>query len=137
MSLLVENASHIAPLVSAHPAYLRKLTSTLLEYWDEGKHELKAALITACGSVLATIASNGGGEAYTQLLVKKMYLALTSAAKKSISNQTAVKAMKQSILEVLNKNEDVAYQSGFLFLRQIAIHIRKVMQKPSAEIFAS
>lgn len=56
-----------------------------------------------------------------------MYLYLTAASKRAISNRGIIQVMKENIVKIVVLNSDVAYQSGFLFLRQLAIHIRKAL----------
>lgn len=124
-SLILHSTSLLLPFFLSHRRTLKKLIAAVVENWATTKHleiqiTLFAFLIESCKEFKKAI--------MLENLLKNLYSSfIKNCATNSNNNlRTAnlVNFQKNSMVEIFLLDSNLAYQLGFEYLRQLAIHLR-------------
>ncbi|KAL6927760.1 hypothetical protein ACO0SA_004383 [Hanseniaspora valbyensis] len=124
-SLVLHSTSLLLPFFLSHRRTLKKLIAAVVENWATTKHleiqiTLFAFLIESCKEFKKAI--------MLENLLKNLYSSfIKNCATNSNNNlRTAnlVNFQKNSMVEIFSLDANLAYQLGFEYLRQLAIHLR-------------
>jgi nucleolar complex protein 2 len=72
---------------------------------------------------------SSGDETFFKISVKKMYLEFTKESKIGGGGhtvQTSLRVAQNCFVEILGLNLQEAYQLGFLYIRQLCLHVRNI-----------
>ncbi len=113
------------------PKLLKDLIKLLISVWSE-QDEKSRVIAFVC---LHKIVSNPH-EKNQDMIYKNLYLAFVRNAKfTSINTLPMINFMQRSLVELYATNTKLAYEHVFVYIRQLAIHLRNAMNFKKKESY--
>lgn len=129
LSVLLKHLHQMIPFVTNFSNVTKGLVKKLVELWSSGEETIRV-LAFLC---LLRLTANEQKSLLDKVL-KMMYMAFIKNSK-FISPNTlpAVNFMRRSLTELYNLDENISYYHVFLYIRQLAIHLRNAITIPKKE----
>ncbi|CAO3649045.1 unnamed protein product [Cunninghamella echinulata] len=90
------------------------------------------AIRTLASSKIVT--KNNNGESYLDICLKNIYLTFVRSSKMTnVHTLPAINLMRNLAVELFGLDETLSYQQAFVYIRQLAIHLRGAMQTKTSE----
>lgn len=121
--VLLKHTLQLVPYYTAFPKISKALTKRLIQFWCTGEEAVRVLALMA----IVRITRNSSDE-LLQLVLKDMYLSYVKNCKfTSPSTWPVINFMKHSLVEVFALNQSLAYKHAFVYIRQLAIHLRNAI----------
>ncbi|GIY15580.1 nucleolar complex protein 2 homolog [Caerostris darwini] len=129
--LLLKHIVHLVPFYSAFIKLLRNLLKKMVSLWsseEETVRVLSLIVIVRSTKLLS--------KEYLGQVLKEMYFAYIKNTKfTSATTWPLINFMKRSLSEVYALNPEMAYEHGFIYIRQMSIHLRNAITTKKKEAF--
>ena len=113
----------MSPFVVSYPNITKSILKRLISIWgtaDEGVRVLAFLCILRI--------TNGQKAKFLDTVLKAMYMTYVKNSKfVSVGSLAAINFMRRSLVEMFALDATVAYQHVFLYIRQLAIHLRNAI----------
>lgn len=123
VSVLLRHILFLVPYYVAFPQVAKALLKRLVQLWCEAEESVR---VVAFVCLIRTI--RGLPHNYHDNVLKHMYMSYVRNCKfTSPTTWPLINFMKRSLVEAYSGDESLAYQHAFLYVRQLAIHLRNAM----------
>ena len=133
--LLLNSTLELIPYFLCFRKFLKSFLKSIIEVWSTSSTE-EAARITAFLVVRKSAVS--GDEAIKETCLKALYASLVKASRQTTMHTIqGINLMKNSAAEMfgLPGMDKIGYQSGFGYIRQLAVHLRNSITNNSNESY--
>ncbi|XP_049817161.1 nucleolar complex protein 2 homolog isoform X2 [Aethina tumida] len=122
-TVLLKHLHYMAPLLVSFPNITKPLLKRLISLWGTADDSVR---VVAFFCVLRITNNNQAGLLDTTL--KSMYITYVKNSKfVSVNNLASINFMRRSLVEMFSLDANMAYQHVFLYIRQLAIHLRNAI----------
>ncbi|KAJ3645540.1 hypothetical protein Zmor_023186 [Zophobas morio] len=122
-TVLLKHLHFMSPFVVSYPNITKSILKRLISIWgtaDEGVRVLAFLCILRI--------TNGQKAKFLDTVLKAMYMTYVKNSKfVSVGSLAAINFMRRSLVEMFALDATVAYQHVFLYIRQLAIHLRNAI----------
>lgn len=131
LTVLLKHLHQMLPYTMAFSTLTKPLLKILLKFWSTGEETVR---VVSFLSILRIATSNR--ESVLETLLKTMYVKYVENSKfVSFNTLPGINFMRHSLAEVYLLDNNLAYNHAFLYIRQLAIHLRNAMTLKKKEHF--
>jgi len=123
VSVILKHVHQMVPYIICFPKVARAASRRLVKLWSQEEETVR---VLAFLSILKTV--HRLQDKLLDIVIKSMYVAFVRNTKfTSPSTLPLINFMQHSLVELLLLNPVVAYQQAFVYIRQMAIHLRNAV----------
>lgn len=123
VSVLLRHILFLVPYYIAFPQVAKTLLKRLITLWCEGEETVRVVAFLCLVRMVRGLPRH-----YLDTVLKHMYMSYVRNSKfTSPSTWPLINFMKRSLAEIYSQDEGLAYQHAFLYIRQLAIHLRNAL----------
>ncbi|XP_048261065.1 nucleolar complex protein 2 homolog isoform X2 [Bombus terrestris] len=131
LTILLKHLHQMLPYTQSFSSLNKPLLKILLKFWSTGEETVR---VVSFLSILRIATSNR--ESVLETLFKTMYVKYVENSKfVSLTTLPAINFMRHSLVEMYLLDSNLAYNHAFLYIRQLAIHLRNAMTLKKKEHF--
>ncbi|XP_011300946.1 nucleolar complex protein 2 homolog [Fopius arisanus] len=131
LTVLLKHLHQMVPYTQSFSSLSKPLMKILMKFWSSGEETVR---VVAFLSILQ-IAINRN-DATRETLMKTMYMKYVENSKfVSESTSASINFMRHSLAEIYLLDHNLAYTHAFLYVRQLAIHLRNAVTLKKKENF--
>uniref|UniRef100_A0A0K2T4P3 Nucleolar complex protein 2 homolog [Bombyx mori] n=1 Tax=Lepeophtheirus salmonis TaxID=72036 RepID=A0A0K2T4P3_LEPSM len=139
VTVLLKHVHSMVPFYLLIPKSCKFLIKELIKVWSSADEETLRVL--AFMNILRLVQRSmktEEGETFFEIVLKSMYMAYVKNCKfVSPSTRPGIAFMRRSLAELMNLNQEVSYQHAFVYIRQLAIHLRNALTLQKKDIYKS
>lgn len=130
VNIVLKHAHKLVVCYAAFPKLAKAFMKKTISLWSAGE-ETTRVVAFLCVNKLTRLLK----DTLLEPCLKQMYLAYVSNCKfVSPTSLPLINFMQRSLVEVLMVDETIAYQHAFLYIRQLAIHLRNAITVKKKEL---
>ncbi|XP_071946150.1 nucleolar complex protein 2 homolog [Antedon mediterranea] len=123
VSVVLRHINAMIPYVACFSKVATTLIKKLVIIWSTGEESVRILAFLALYKITRYMP-----KARLEFILKQMYLAFVRNSKfTSVTTLPLINFMQRSITEMFAVNVAVTYQHGFVYIRQLAIHLRNAI----------
>lgn len=123
VAVLLKHVLFLVPYYTALPQASKALHKRLVTHWCEGEETIRILAFLCLFRTVRRLP-----KPYLNALLKHMYISYVRNSKfTSPSTWPQIAFMRRSLVEMYALDQAMAYQHAFLYIRQLAIHLRNAM----------
>ncbi|KAG8187481.1 hypothetical protein JTE90_009547 [Oedothorax gibbosus] len=131
LTLLLKHTVHLVPFYSVFIKLCRNLVKKMISFWCSEEETIRVVSLIIIVRSTKTFSNE-----YLGQVMKEMYFSYIKNTKfTSASTWPMINFMKRSLAEVYALNPDMAYEHAFIYIRQMAIHLRNAITTKKKESF--
>ncbi|XP_043580672.1 nucleolar complex protein 2 homolog [Bombus pyrosoma] len=131
LTILLKHLHQMLPYTQSFSSLTKPLLKILLKFWSTGEETVR---VVSFLNILRIATSNR--ESVLETLFKTMYVKYVENSKfVSLTTLPAINFMRHSLVEMYLLDSNLAYNHAFLYIRQLAIHLRNAMTLKKKEHF--
>ncbi|XP_066911565.1 nucleolar complex protein 2 homolog [Clytia hemisphaerica] len=122
LAIILRHCQLLAPYFCCFPKILKMLIKRLIRMWSGGEEHVRV-LAFMCVRKSLTLQPN-----LFEFVLKKMYFGFVQNTKfVTPKTKPMLIFMQNSLVEMFSLNETTTYQHAFIYIRQLAIHLRNAI----------
>nr|CAG4641530.1 EOG090X02MG [Eurycercus lamellatus] len=123
LSVILKHIHQLIPFYSAFVKLSRVLCKRLVTVWSSADDTIRVLAFLSILRLARTLSSQ-----LLEPIIKAMYLSYTRNCKfTSPSTWPVINFMRRSLVELMALQESLTYKHAFLYIRQLAIHLRNAI----------
>ncbi|KAK2174171.1 hypothetical protein NP493_820g01008 [Ridgeia piscesae] len=131
LNVILRHVHQMVPFYVCFPRLTQLLLKKVIGLWSAASEETTRVLAFLCISRLLHVTQNR----ILETCIKQMYMAYVRNCKfTSPSMLPVINFMQKSMVEVLALNPTLTYQYAFIYIRQLAIHLRSAITVRKPEV---
>lgn len=131
LTILLKHLHQMLPYTQSFSSLTKPLLKILLKFWSTGEETVR---VVSFLSILRIATSDR--KSVLEILFKTMYVKYVENSKfVSLTTLPAINFMRHSLVEMYLLDGNLAYNHAFLYIRQLAIHLRNAMTLKKKEHF--
>ncbi|XP_003694693.2 nucleolar complex protein 2 homolog [Apis florea] len=131
LTVLLKHLHQMLLYTQSFSSLTKPLLKILLKFWSSGEETVR---VVSFLSILRIVTSNR--KSVLEMLFKTMYVKYVENSKfVSLTTLPGINFMRHSLVEIYLLDNNLAYHHAFLYIRQLAIHLRNAMTLKKKEHF--
>lgn len=133
VGVVLRHIRSLIPYFTSFPKLVKVIIKKLVSFWSTGEETVRVLAFLCLFSIVRCTK-----QSRLDFILKQMYLAYVRNTKfTSPSTLPVINFMQRSMTEMFALNTQVAYQHAFVYIRQLAIHLRNAITVKKKDMYQS